>query len=201
MVKKRFRSSVNINRTRSCPGADVGSDHELLMITFPLRLKRIIKPTNTRIKYDLEKLKDPSGKSFPDKDRWEICTTHSTRKWEQWHIHYDHSNEHSSNRNSQRDPCKTPSDKEAMGYFRHPRSVRQEKRTKEKERWHRMERKIQKGEHWDQKHLEKSEREMDRKATPRWRIRLSKNWLTPNKDVSPSYKTKQGSASQKNTRC
>ena len=59
MVKKRFRSSVNINRTRSFPGADVGSDHEHLMMTFRLRLKKIIKPTNTRIKYDLEKLKEP----------------------------------------------------------------------------------------------------------------------------------------------
>ncbi len=29
-------------------------------MTFRLRLKRIIKPTNTRIKYDLEKLKDPT---------------------------------------------------------------------------------------------------------------------------------------------
>ena len=65
MVKKRFRSSVNINRTRSFPRADVGSDHELLMMTFRLRLKRIIKPTNTRIKYDLEKLKDTTvAKAF-----------------------------------------------------------------------------------------------------------------------------------------
>ena len=65
MVKKRFRSSVNINRIRSFPGADVGSDHELLMMTFRLRMKRIIKPTNTRIQYDLEKLKDPTvAKAF-----------------------------------------------------------------------------------------------------------------------------------------
>ena len=68
MFKKRFRSSVNINRTRSFPGADVGSDHELLVMTFRLRLKKIIKPTNTRIKYDLEKLKDPRvAKAFQAK--------------------------------------------------------------------------------------------------------------------------------------
>ena len=68
MVKKRFRSSVNINRIRSFPGADVGSDHELLMMTFRLRLKKIITPTNTRIKYDLEKLKDPRvAKAFQAK--------------------------------------------------------------------------------------------------------------------------------------
>ena len=68
MVNKRFRSSVNINRTLSFPGADVGSDHELLMMTFRLRLKRIIKPTNTRIKCDLAKLKDPTvAKAFQAK--------------------------------------------------------------------------------------------------------------------------------------
>ena len=68
MVKKRFPSSVNINRSRSVPGADVGSDHELLMMTFRLRLKRIINPTNTRIKYDLEKLKDTTlAKAFQAK--------------------------------------------------------------------------------------------------------------------------------------
>ena len=31
---------VNIARTRSFPGADIGSDHDLLMMTFRLRLKR-----------------------------------------------------------------------------------------------------------------------------------------------------------------
>ena len=44
LVRKRFRSGVNIARTRSFPGADIGSDHDLLMMTFHLRLKRISKP-------------------------------------------------------------------------------------------------------------------------------------------------------------
>ena len=60
LVRKRFRSGVNIARTRSFPGADIGSDHDLLMMTFHLRLKRISKPKNTRLKFDLEKLKDPN---------------------------------------------------------------------------------------------------------------------------------------------
>ena len=34
LVRKRFRSGVNIARTRSFPGADVGSDHNLLMTTY-----------------------------------------------------------------------------------------------------------------------------------------------------------------------
>ena len=40
LVRKRFWSGVNIARTRSFPGADIGNDHDMLM------------------KYDLEKLKD-----------------------------------------------------------------------------------------------------------------------------------------------
>ena len=38
----------------------MGSDHDLLMMTFHLRLKRISKPKHTRLKSDLEKLKDPN---------------------------------------------------------------------------------------------------------------------------------------------
>ena len=44
LVRKRFRSGVNIARTRSFPGADTGSGHELLMMTFHLHLERISKP-------------------------------------------------------------------------------------------------------------------------------------------------------------
>ena len=43
---------------QSFPGADIGSDHDLLMMTFHLRLKRISKPKHTRLKFDLKKLKD-----------------------------------------------------------------------------------------------------------------------------------------------
>ena len=40
LVRKRFRSGVNIARTRNLP-VDIGSDHDLLMMTFHLRLKKI----------------------------------------------------------------------------------------------------------------------------------------------------------------
>ena len=33
LVRKRFRSGVNTTRTRSFPEADVGSDHDLLIMT------------------------------------------------------------------------------------------------------------------------------------------------------------------------
>ena len=75
LARKRFRSGVNIARTRNFPEADIGSDHDLLMMTFCLHLKKISKPKHTRLKFDLEKLKDPSvletfqamigGKSVP----------------------------------------------------------------------------------------------------------------------------------------
>ena len=42
------------------PGSGIGSDQDLLMITFHLRLERISKPKHIRLKFDLEKLKDPN---------------------------------------------------------------------------------------------------------------------------------------------
>ena len=60
LVRKRSRSGVNIARTRSFPGAGIGSDYDLLMMTFHFRQKRISKQKHTRLKFDLEKLKDPN---------------------------------------------------------------------------------------------------------------------------------------------
>ena len=59
LVKKRFRSGVNIHKTRSFPGADIGSDHDLVMMTFRVRLKKARKPNQPRLRFDLEKLRDP----------------------------------------------------------------------------------------------------------------------------------------------
>ena len=58
--KKRFRSGIKTARTRTFPGADVGSDHDMVMITFQTRLKNSRKPTQPRIRFDLEKLNDPT---------------------------------------------------------------------------------------------------------------------------------------------
>ena len=60
LVRKRFRSGVNSARTRSFPETDIGIDHDLLVMTFHIRLKRISKSKHTRLKFDIEKLKDPS---------------------------------------------------------------------------------------------------------------------------------------------
>ena len=58
-MKKRFKTSVDIAKTRSFPGADIGSDHELVMMIFKLQLKRAKKQCNSRIRFDLENLRDP----------------------------------------------------------------------------------------------------------------------------------------------
>ena len=55
LIKKRFRTGVNIEKTRSFPGADIGSDHDLLMMTFKLRLKKVNTRNNIRIKYAVDK--------------------------------------------------------------------------------------------------------------------------------------------------
>ena len=59
LVKKSFRSGVNIHRTRSFPRADIGSDHDLVMMTFQVRLKMARKPNQPRLRFDLEKLRNP----------------------------------------------------------------------------------------------------------------------------------------------
>ena len=59
MIQKRFKSGISAGKTRTFPGADIGSDHDLVMMTFRLRLKKAKSAGQTRIKFDLEKLKDP----------------------------------------------------------------------------------------------------------------------------------------------
>ena len=49
LVKKRFRSYFKSARTRT----DVGSDHDMMMMTFQTRLKKSRKPTQPRIRFDL----------------------------------------------------------------------------------------------------------------------------------------------------
>ena len=64
MVKRRFQLSVNIAKTRSFPGADIGSNHELVMMTSWLRLQRVKNQGSIRIRFSLEKFKDPNIAEF-----------------------------------------------------------------------------------------------------------------------------------------
>ena len=60
LMKKRFRSGIKTARIRTFPGADVGSDYDMVMMIFQTRLMNSRKPTKPRIRFDLEKLNDPS---------------------------------------------------------------------------------------------------------------------------------------------
>ena len=50
---QRWRSSIQSTKTR--PGADCGSDHELLIVKFRLKLKKVEK-TTTPFRYDLNQI-------------------------------------------------------------------------------------------------------------------------------------------------
>ena len=60
LVKKRFRSGIKTARTTTFPSADVGTDRDMVMMTFQTRLKDSSKQTQPRIRFDLEKLNDPT---------------------------------------------------------------------------------------------------------------------------------------------
>ena len=53
LCSKRWRSSIQSTKTR--PGADCGSDHELLITTFRLKLKKVGK-TARPFRYDLNQI-------------------------------------------------------------------------------------------------------------------------------------------------
>ena len=60
LVKKRFCSGIKTARTGTFPGADVGKDHDMVMMTFQTSLKNSRKPIQPRIRFDLEKLNAPT---------------------------------------------------------------------------------------------------------------------------------------------
>ena len=47
LVQNRFRSSVFTGRTRTFPKPDIGSPHDLVLMSFKLRLRRMAKPQYT----------------------------------------------------------------------------------------------------------------------------------------------------------
>ncbi|GFR77600.1 RNA-directed DNA polymerase from mobile element jockey-like [Elysia marginata] len=60
LVPQRYKSSINKAMTRTYPGADIGSDHDLVLATFKLKLNSERKAKSPRLHFDLEKLKDPN---------------------------------------------------------------------------------------------------------------------------------------------
>ena len=53
LCRQRWRSSIQSAKTR--PGADCGSDHELLIAKFRLKLKKVGKTTRP-FRYDLDQI-------------------------------------------------------------------------------------------------------------------------------------------------
>ena len=131
LVRKRFRSGVNIARTRSFPGAD---NHDLLMMTLRL-LKKIIKPKHTRLKFDLEKLKDPNVLETFQAVIGEVCTSHHHEHWRYRHRFNDYHLQHSSDWNSPWDPWQTSSEEKTLDHCRNSRSMRQKERTEKEKVW------------------------------------------------------------------
>ena len=60
LVSKRCQSRINGAKARVIPGADIGSDHDLLMMTMKVKLTRRQRQDQARLCFDIEKLKDPT---------------------------------------------------------------------------------------------------------------------------------------------
>ena len=59
LAPKRYKSSINKAQTRTFPGADIGSDHDMVLMTLQIKLKTKNQKRNPRLRFNLEKLKDP----------------------------------------------------------------------------------------------------------------------------------------------
>ena len=60
LTSQRFKSSINKANTRSFSGAKIGSDHDLVLTTIKLKLKTKHFTKSPCIRFDLEKLTDPT---------------------------------------------------------------------------------------------------------------------------------------------
>ena len=59
LVPQKFKSSINKAQTRTFPGADIGSDHDMVLMTMKMKLKKNFKQDSPRIRFNVDKLKDP----------------------------------------------------------------------------------------------------------------------------------------------
>ena len=60
LVSKKYQTGINRTKTRTMKKPDIGSDHDLVMMTFRVKLKVKKKDVNTRIRFNLDLLKDPN---------------------------------------------------------------------------------------------------------------------------------------------
>ena len=67
MTPKRLKSSIIRSSTRTYPGADVNSDHDLVMCNLRLKLRSNKREKSKRIRYNVNKLKDQTiSKAYSD---------------------------------------------------------------------------------------------------------------------------------------
>ncbi|XP_064625969.1 craniofacial development protein 2-like [Lineus longissimus] len=60
LIPRRFKSSIYMAQTRTFPGAAVGSDHDMVLLTLKLKLRRQQEQKIPQIRYDIGKLQDPA---------------------------------------------------------------------------------------------------------------------------------------------
>ena len=59
LILQRIKSNIIRSSTRTYPGADINSDHDLIMCNLKLKLRSNKPHKNKRIRYNVNKLKDP----------------------------------------------------------------------------------------------------------------------------------------------
>ena len=123
LVRKRFRSGVNSARTWRFPEADTGSNHDLLMMSFNLRLKRISELKHKTQDWPWNAERTQCVRNLPGYGRWEDCTSHHCVQWRYRHGLNNHHLQHSSDWNSRWDPWKTSSEEKNLGHCRNSWSV------------------------------------------------------------------------------
>ncbi|GFN76711.1 hypothetical protein PoB_000321700 [Plakobranchus ocellatus] len=74
MVKKRSQSSVIIAKTKRFLGADVGNDHNLVIMSISFRLTKKSKDRSIKIRFNIENLNDPRYWMSSNNNRWKFCT-------------------------------------------------------------------------------------------------------------------------------
>ena len=74
LTPQRFKSSINNESTRTYSGADIYSDHDLVLCNLQIKLKRSKKGKCYRIRYDVDKLLNPEVKEIFQKEIKEKLT-------------------------------------------------------------------------------------------------------------------------------
>ena len=139
----RLSSHVEIStiaRTRSFPGVDIGSYHDLLMLTFRLRLKKKKKKNQQAKTHKTQVWPRKAERSqrvgnLPSYDRREVCTSHHHEQRRQRHRFNDHHLQHSSDWKSQWDPWQTSTEEKTLDHCRNSWSVGQKERNEKEKIW------------------------------------------------------------------